>query len=321
MVFEQLPDPVPGVGEVVVMNHAIGVNPVETYIRAGNYGGRAFPFTPGTDAAGVVWAMGEGVASMHLNQRVYAAGSISGAYAEKMLCKAAQVHPLPDRLTFEQGAAIGVPYATAWRALFVRGQAQPGEWVLIHGGSGGVGTAAIQLAVKHGCRVIATAGTDAGLELIRQLGASVSFDHRNDNYIRQIRDLTAGSGQINSGQISSGQINSGGVDLILEMRADLNLDKDLGLLGRRGRVVVVGNRGRTEIDARQTMARDSDIRGMSLMNADEAELKMIHTALGAEFRNGSLTPVIGNRFPLVDAARAHEAILQPGAMGKILLMT
>jgi NADPH2:quinone reductase len=301
--LEDAPDPRPAAGQVVVTTSAIGVNPVETYIRAGKYGPRAFPFTPGTDAAGVIESVGTDVTTLKPGQRVYVYGTVNGAYAQKLLCNAEQVHPLADRLSFDQGAAIGVPYGTAYRALFIRGDAKPNELVLIHGASGGVGTAAVQLAVNHGCRVIGTAGTQAGLDLVKRLGAAHTVDHTAANSAEQILTFTAGHG----------------VDLIIELAADKNLDKDLGLLAKRGRVVVVGNRARTEIDARQTMAKDSDIRGMSLMHADTNELALIHAALGAGFTNGTLTPIIQSHFALADAAHAHQAVLQPGSLGKIVL--
>jgi NADPH2:quinone reductase len=301
--LEDLPDPLPAAGQVVVTTHAIGVNPVDTYIRAGKYGPKPFPFTPGTDAAGIVEAVGTDVTTVKAGQRVYVYGSISGAYAQKILCAADQVHPLPDRLSFDQGAAIGVPYGTAYRAFFVRGNAKPNETVLIHGASGGVGIAAMQLAVNHGCRVLGTAGTPAGLELVKSLGADEVFDHRSNNYIQKILDHTSGRG----------------IDLILEMASDQNLDKDLTLLAKHGRVIIIGNRGRIEIDPRQTMSKDTDIRGMSLMHADAAELAMIHAALGAGFSNGSLTPIIQSHFELAEAGNAHEAVMKGGATGKIVI--
>jgi NADPH2:quinone reductase len=301
--LEELPDPKPAADQLVVRLNSIGVNPVETYVRAGKYGPRAFPYTPGADAAGVVESIGSDIGSVAIGQRVYVIGSITGTYAEKALGTATQVHLLPDRLSFDQGAAIGVPFGTAYRALFIRGNARPNETVLIHGASGGVGTAAVQLAANHGCIVFGTAGTNQGRELVLSLGASEVFDHRSDNCFQQILDRTSGRG----------------VDLIIEFLADKNLDKDLGLLAKRGRVVVVGNRGRTEIDARQTMAKDSDIRGMSLMHADGPELALIHAALAAGFRNGTLTPIVGKKFPLADAGKAHEAVMESGAHGKIVL--
>jgi NADPH2:quinone reductase len=301
--LQDVPNPTAGAAQVVVSTRAIGVNPVDTYIRAGKYGPRSFPFTPGSDAAGVVESVGAGVNQFKPGDRVYIYGSITGTYASKILCSVDHLHPLPERLSFEQGAAIGVPYGTAYRAMFIRGRAMPMEWVLIHGASGGVGTAAVQLAAQHGCRVLGTAGTAEGLALVKKLGAIESFHHGLGGYEEQILKQTEGHG----------------LDLIIEMLADKNLDRDLALLAKSGRVVIVGNRGRTEIDARQTMVKDSDIRGMSLMHADTAELARIFAHLGAGFASGAIAPIIGPRFDLADAPRAHEAILKPGALGKLVL--
>ena len=302
--LEQVPDPTPAPGQVVVRAEAIGINPVDTYIRSGKYGPKPFPFTPGTDAAGLIESVGQSVTNVKVGQRVYVFGSLTGAYAQRLLCTPQQVHPLPTRLSFEQGAAIGVPYGTAYRALFIRGQAKPAETVLVHGGSGGVGTASIQLAKNIGMTIIATAGTEKGLESVLKQGADHALNHHEPNYLQQLMKIT----------------QDRGVDLIIELLANVNLNKDLGILAKRGRVIVVGNRGTIEIDPRQTMVKDSDIRGMSLMHADEPELALIHAALGAGFTNGSLTPLVGKHFPLADAAKAHEAIIEPGAHGKIVLI-
>jgi NADPH2:quinone reductase len=299
----ELPRPEPGPGQVLVRMHAVGVNPVETYIRAGTYPRKpALPFTPGNDGAGVIEQAGEGV-KLRPGDRVYAAGSISGTYAEYALCHAAQVHPLPPNVSFAQGAAVGTPYATAYRGLFQRAQAKPGETVLVHGASGGVGTAAVQLARARGLRVLGTAGTDRGRELVREQGAHDVFDHRASDYLTQILDATSGRG----------------VDVVLEMLANINLGRDLTILAARGRIVVIGNRGRVEIDARDAMSRDADIRGMVLPNTPPAEMASIHAALVAGLENGALRPVIGRELPLVEAPQAHRAVMEPGAFGKIVL--
>jgi NADPH:quinone reductase len=302
--LEEIPDPIAAPNQVVVRVQAIGVNPVDTYIRAGKYGPKQFPFTPGTDAAGLIESIGPGATNFKVGDRVYTFGSLSGAYAQRILCTITQIHPLPPRLSFEQGAAIGVPYGTANRAIFIRGQAKPAETILIHGGSGGVGTASIQLAKSHGMTIFATAGTDKGLESVLKQGANHALNHHDPNYLEQLMSLT----------------QDRVVDLIIELLANVNLNKDLGILAKRGRVVVVGNRGTVEIDPRQTMLKDSDIRGMSLMHADEPELKLIYAALDAGFANGSLVPLISKHFPLADAPKSHEAILEPGAHGKIVLI-
>jgi NADPH2:quinone reductase len=303
MKLVELPRPQPGPGQVLVRMHAAGVNPVETYIRAGTYARKpALPFTPGNDGAGVIEQAGEGV-NLRPDDRVYTAGSISGTYAEYALCNAAQVHPLPANVSFAQGAAVGTPYATAYRGLFQRAQAKPGETVLVHGASGGVGTAGVQLARARGLRVLGTAGTDRGREMVREQGAHEVFDHRGPDYLRQILDATS----------------ERGVDVVLEMLANLNLGKDLTILAARGRIVVIGNRGRVEIDARDAMSRDADIRGVALANTPAAEMASIHAALVAGLESGALRPVIGRELPLAEAPQAHRAVLEPGAFGKTVL--
>jgi NADPH2:quinone reductase len=302
--LEEVAEPAPGPSQVLIKVSAIGVNPVETYIRSGKYGWKDFPYTPGTDSSGVVEAVGPGVTKVKPGDRVYTAGSVTGTYAQKTVAPEARTFPLPANVSFAQGAAIGIPYATAHRALFHRGKAQSGETVLIHGASGGVGTAATQLARAFGLTVIGTGGTDEGRQLVREQGAHHVLDHKAGDYLDQLMKLTGGRG----------------VDLILEMLANVNLDKDLSVLSKNGRVVVVGNRGRIEIDPRQTMARDADVRGMTLMNATDEDLRGIHAHLVAGLENGTLRPIVGKEMPLAEAARAHEKVLEAGAYGKIVLM-
>src|ERR1700722_18299255 len=192
--LEELPAPAPAAGQVLVRAEAIGVNPVDTYLRSGKYGPKQFPYIPGTDAAGLIESVGPNVTNIKIGQRVYVYGSINGAYAQRLLCTSQQVHPLPTRLSFEQGAAIGVPYGTAYRAIFIRGQAKPAETILIHGGSGGVGTAAIQLAKNHGMTIFATAGTDKGLESVLKQGAHHALNHHDPSYLEQLMKLTQDRG-------------------------------------------------------------------------------------------------------------------------------
>lgn len=301
--LEEAADPVPGPGQVVVKIEAAGVNPVDVYIHTGGYGQRPLPYTPGSDAAGTVEAVGEGVTGIEVGQQVYTAGTLTGAYAEKALCRQAQVRPLPERLTFAQGAAIHVPYYTAYYGLFDRAHAQPGETVLVHGASGGVGLAAVQIAHAYGLTVIGTAGSDRGRDAVKASGADFVLDHTRPGYLDALKTLMGGS-----------------PDIILEMLANVNLAKDLGAVAQGGRVVVIGSRGPIEIDPRLTMQRNSSILGMSLMNATEADLTRLHAALGAGLANGTLNPVVGSEYALREAAQAHEAIMEPGAAGKIVLI-
>jgi NADPH2:quinone reductase len=302
---EEVPTPQPGPGQVLVRVHAIGINPVETYIRAGTYAYKpTLPYTPGNDGAGVVEQVGRDVNEFKAGDRVYTAGSISGTYAEFVLCKTAQVHQLPANVSFAQGAAMGTPYATAYRGLFQRAEAKPGETVLVHGASGGVGTATVQLARARGLHVFGTAGSDEGLKVAREQGAHEVFDHRAPDHFVQIMKATGGRG----------------VDVIVELLANVNLGKDLTILAKGGRVAIVGSRGRVEIDPRDAMQRDVDLRGMALPNTSPGDLASIHAALVAGLENGTLRPVIGKEFPLAEAARAHRAVMEPGAVGKIVLL-
>ncbi len=306
---EDVPDPKPGPSQVLVRIRAIGVNPVDTYVRTGTYARNkpTLPYIPGSDAAGDIESIGAEVKGFAPGDRVYIYGTSAGhagACAERVLCSTTQIHRLTPRTSFAQGAAIGVPYATAYRALFHRASARPGETVLVHGATGGVGLGAVQIAHAHGMTVIGTGGTARGLEAVRGNGADDVVNHREPGYLDEIMRATGGRG----------------VDVILEMAAHINLDKDLSLLAPRGRVVVIGNRGRIEINAQQAMGRDAAILGMTLFNVNDADMASIHAALVAGLANGTLNPVIGRELPLADAAKAHEAVMEPGALGKIVLI-
>ena len=302
--LEEIPTPQPGAGQVLVRVHAIGVNPVETYLRSGSNPNLPLPYTPGTDIAGVVESSGANAGPWKRGDRVYNFGTLTGAYAEFALCDAAQVHALPTKLSFQEGAAIGVPYGTAWRAIHHRAQARAGETILIHGASGGVGIAAVQIARAAGLKVIGTAGTDAGRDLVAAQGAHHVLDHRQPGYLEQALTLTEGRG----------------FNIILEMLANVNLGQDLPLLARYGRVIVIGSRGRVEINPRDLMTRDADVRAMMLFNITDAERAEIYGALGKGFEDGTLRPIIGRELPLAEAEQAHVAVMEPGAYGKIVLI-
>lgn len=307
--LDDAPDLKPGPGQVLVRVHAAGVNPVDTYIRSGAYARLPeLPWIPGGDAAGVVEAVGEGVTKWKKGDRVYTAGGagglLTGAYAELMVCDASQVYPLPANVSFAQGAAVGVPYGTAYYALFHKAHARPGETVLVHGASGGVGIAAVQLVVAHGLTVIGTAGSERGRKLVQEHGAHHVLDHSAPDYLDTLRALTGGQGP----------------DVILEMLANVNLAKDLDVVARFGRIVVIGNRGTIEINPRAAMTKDSAILGLALWNASAEEIRSIHAALVAGLASGTLRPVVGRELPLKDATRAHVAVLEPGAYGKIVLI-
>jgi NADPH:quinone reductase len=305
--LEEVEDLRPDLQQVLIRVRAVGVNPYDTYARTGNYGARTptLPFTPGSDAAGTVEAVGTDVNDIAPGDRVYTSGTLTGAYADLTLCKPSQVHPLPAQADFAQGAALFVPYTTAYRSLFQIARGLPSESVLIHGASGGVGLAAVQFARAAGMTIIGTAGSNEGLRLIREQGAGHAISHGAPNYSEDILRAT----------------NGRGVDVILEMLANVNLSQDLSMLAPHGRVVVIGSRGNINITPRDLMVRDASITGMMLWNLSEMEFRKINRAIYAGLENGSLRPIINLEIPLADAAEAHRRVMVPGAhLGKIILV-
>ncbi|XP_041886951.1 quinone oxidoreductase isoform X2 [Corvus kubaryi] len=209
--------PVPKENQILIKVHACGVNPVETYIRSGTYARKpALPYTPGSDVAGVVESVGEHVTAFKKGDRVFTLETVSGGYAEYAVAAANRVFPLPDKLDFRQGAAIGVPYFTAYRALFQKGCAKAGESVLVHGASGGVGLAACQIARAFGLKVLGTAGTEEGMNVVLRNGAHQAFNHRDPNYTERIKVVGCrGRIEINPRDTMSKESSIIGVSLFL----------------------------------------------------------------------------------------------------------
>ena len=305
MILQEIPDPEPGPGQVVVKVHAVGINPVDTYIRSGDYHIKPdLPFTPGQEAAGVVDTVGDGVTTVRPGDRIYTGATLTGSYAEKTVCDCSTVLPLPENVTFEQGAAVYVAYGTAYQALFQRAKAIPGEVVLVNGATGAVGIAALQLAKSAGLTVIGTGGTEKGRQLVIDQGAHHVLDHTLPAYHEAVLSLTDGHG----------------ADVILEILANVNLGNDLTVVARDGRVVVIGSRGTVEINPRDAMVRRASIIGMLLFNATVEEKASVHAALYAGLESGTLSPVVERKFPLSEAAQAHRKVMEPGAYGKIVLL-
>lgn len=305
LALHEIPAPKPGPGEVLVRVRAAGVNPYDTYMRSGSYAIKPpLPYTPGSDAAGTVEAVGQGITRVKPGDRVYTATTVSGAYAEYALALESQVHPLPAKTSFAQGAGLWVPYGTAYTALHHHAAARAGETVLIHGASGGVGVAAVQFARAQGLAVMGTAGTERGLDLVKQQGAHQAFDHSKAGYTEEILKATGGKG----------------VDVVLEMLANVNLAADLKLLALHGRVIVIGNRGEISINPRELMTRRAMVRGFTLWAATATESAEIHAAVAAGLENGTLRPIVGKELPLKDAPQAHRDVMSSGAYGKIVLV-
>jgi NADPH:quinone reductase len=306
--YESAPQPTAGPGQLLVHVEAAGVNPADTYMRSGNYARKpALPYTPGVDGAGVIEGIGAAQppgANWKMGDRVYLSGSVTGTYAEYAVVASADAHPLPDEVSFAQGAGLHIPYATAYRALFQKGHGKPNETVLIHGASGGVGIAAVQFAHAAGMRVIGTAGSDRGRELVKREGADYVLDHKAADLGAQVLKLT----------------ENRGADLIIEMLANVNLGNDLKMLAPHGRVVIVGSRGGVQITPRDLMQREGAIYAVMLWNVSPEEMSAINAAISAGLGNGSLCPVVGNEIPLAEAARAQTEIMSTTAYGKMVLV-
>lgn len=301
-----VPVPKPAAKEVLIKIFVAGVNPVETYIRNGKYATLPnLPYTPGGDAAGVVEEVGPEVTKFKKGERVFTVRTETGSYAEYAVASTDFTFHLPDALNFSQGAAAGSPYFTAYKALVLRGSPKAGESVLVHGASGNVGIACCQLARSLGLKVLGTAGTEEGMKLVLQNKAHLAFNHRDPDYEAKIKEATGGKG----------------VDIILEMLANVNLEKDLGLIASRGRIVIIGNRGTIEINPRGTMGKECDIRGMALFASTPDEWKELAAGVNAGLEGGIFKPHIGREYSLGDAAKAHTQVIEQegGTKGRIVL--
>jgi len=305
--------------EILIRVHAAGVNPSDTYVRLGPEGPYAgnkklipsLPYTPGKDGAGVVEKVGPNVTEFCVGDRVYVSGSKTGTYARHAICGESQVFSLPESVSFEQGACVGVPCATAYRAVHTRGGATKGDAVFIHGASGAVGLAAVQLAVDAGCVVVGSAGTTEGEDAVRAAGAHGVVNHRTDGYLDAAVNLLQG-------------FDAEGFDLLLEMAADINLVADLGIMRGGGRVAIVGSKARTiALNPRLAMPNELDIRGVFLGNAKPSELRETHAALFKAMETGVLSPVVDSAIPLESASQSHEDVMNPpkgGSAGNVVLM-
>ena len=302
--LEETVDLQPNENQILVRVKAAGVNPVDTYIRSGQYANQPnLPYTPGKDAAGIVEKIGANITKFKTGDRVLTADSVSGTYAEFCLCEEKNLVKLPDNVTFEQGAGVFIAYATAYRALFQKAEGKSGETVLIHGASGGVGIAAIQWAKNAGLTIVGTASSDEGKKIVREQGADYVFDHSQKSYLSEIKKATGGRG----------------VNIILEMLANENLVKDFDVLAMFGRITIIGNRGSLEFNPRLVMGKDAAIFGMSLFNAPAAAMNEIHEAIFDGLSAGFLKPLVGKKFALKDAAKAHHAVIEEKAAGKVIL--
>ena len=306
---EEIPDPVAREGEIVVRVAGAGVNRADLLQRQGFY-----PPPPGAseilglEASGTVADVGPGVDSLASGDRVMLLVE-GGGYAELVAVRAAQAVRVPATLDLTEAGGIPEVFVTAHDALFTRGRLRDGETVLIHGGGGGVGTAAIQLARQHGCRVLVTAGSAEKLQRCLALGADFGINYRTEDFVARTRDLTDGRG----------------ADLVLDIMGASYLGKNLDVAATDARIVVIGMQGGNhgEIDLGLMMRRRISLISTSLRARPADQKAVIVAAFAAEvlpaLADGRLRPVVDRVLPLEAAGEAHRLMEAGELVGKIVL--
>ncbi len=309
--YEEVAEPRPKEGEVLVEVKAAGVNYADILTRRGKYSQKPLPFVPGFEAAGVTLATGKGVADWKPGQRVM--GTVlrdtSGCYAQKAVMPAWLLLPVPEQFSFEQAAAFSEVFVTAYLALHVNGRLAKGESVLIHAAGGGVGTASVQMARAMGARVFATASTEEKLARVKKLGADVLINYSSLDFLEEVKKHTDGKG----------------VDVVLESVGGEVFDKSLKCLRPLGRLVVYGSSSAQVSAARvpDLMGRAISVAGFSFGFLTVARPDVIQQAMQAvmEFLSqGAIRPVLGHTFPLEQARAAHELISSRASFGKVVLV-
>lgn len=310
LVWKDVPDPVPGAGEVVIEVAASAVNRADLLQRAGHYppppGASEIP---GLECSGRIAALGDGVTGWSVGDEVCALLA-GGGYAQRVAVPAAQVLPVPKG--FDPVLAAGLPetVCTVWSNVFMGAGLQPRETLLVHGGAGGIGTTAIQLAKALGARVVATAGSPEKLARCRDLGADAAIDYRTEDFVDRLREITAGHG----------------ADVILDNMGAAYLGRNLDALAVNGRLVVIGLQGgvRGELDLGRLMAKRAAILATGLRARPVAEKGAIVASVREHVwplaESGGLTVVADRRFPMADAADAHRLVESSGHIGKVLLV-
>ena len=305
------PDPMPAAGEVRIRVAAAGVNRPDVLQRRGAYPPPpGASDLPGLEVAGEIDMLGSGVSEWHVGDRVCALLA-GGGYATVCTAPAVQCLPIPRGMDFVAAAAMPEAFFTVWTNVFGRGKLRAGESALFHGGSSGIGTTAIQLAVARGSRVFATAGSDEKCRACEQLGAERAINYRTEDFVEIVKQVTQGRG----------------VDLILDIVGGDYIARDLAALAVEGRLVVIGFMGgdTATIDFRRVLGRRLTITGSTLRPRSPAEKGEIATALRWEVwplvEQGVVKPIVYRTFPLEEAAAAHRLMESSEHVGKIVLTT
>ncbi len=312
LAWERVPDVFAGCGEVLIKVRAAGVNRADLLQAAGKY-----PPPPGAseilglEVSGVIVDIGEGVANLSVGQSVCALLA-GGGYAEFVAVPARQVMPIPERIAIDDAAGLPEVACTVWSNLVMSGGLSRGEFVLVHGGAGGIGTHAIQVAKALGAVVGSTAGSAAKLDVCVSLGADVVISHRDEDFVERVRNSADG----------------GGADLILDVMGAAYLQRNLAALARDGRLIIIGMQGgvRGELDIGTLISKRLSVIGTALRNrpvdGPHGKAAIVDAVTGAVWpmiARGEVRPVTGARFPIERAAEAHAALASGQTFGKILL--
>ncbi len=307
MRVDDVADPSPGPGEILIKAAAAGVNPVDVLIRLGERADQKdsdLPYIPGHNTAGEVAVLGEGVEGFCVGQRVF--GLAFESYAGLVRLKAGYAAELPETYSYDEGAGITSPFFTAWNALVFKAAAGPGESVLVHGGAGGVGMAAIQLAKRLGCRVFTTVSSGKKAAFCRSLGADETINYREEDFPERCLELTGGKG----------------VDVIVDGSAADNFDRDLDAIAVRGRIVVlgvgIGKTPRTEFRVPALMGKDASVHGMMFANLFERVPELIRL-FAPLLREGKFKINVDHVFSMEEANEAHEAVVGGQVLGKVIM--
>lgn len=304
----EIEEPAPKDHQVKVKMYATGLNPSENYTISGTYAYNVpeLPYVPGYDGAGVIEEIGSKVENVKVGDRVYLSAfsekSSTGTYAEKMVVDAKNVYHLPDHMTFNEGAALGIPAFTAYSALHQKARIKAGEYVLIHGASGAVGSMAVQIAKAAGAVVIGTSSTEEGRTNILEIGADYAIPHVTEENKDELLEIT----------------NHNGPDVIIEFLANVNLETDSKIIADFGRIIIVGSRGTIEFTPRNLMTNEATITGMAFTQPDEKILREVEHGISALINTGYLKPLIGRKFSLDEAPEAHKHLMESSGDGRTI---
>ncbi len=306
--FEDAPEPALRDAHVLIRVKATGINPADLVRMSGRYPQRLpLPYIPGTDVAGEVEAIASDVAHVQVGDRVFGRSINGGGYAEKTCLPAHETIPLPDNLSFAEGAAIPVPFYTAYVAVHHKAALKAAETVLVSAGGGGVGVAAIQLAKVIGARVLTTVGSTEKAEKTQALGADVAINYKTQDFAAEIQQLTDGKG----------------VDVIIENVATDNFAKDFSALAQNGRIVLIGTGTGKAPEAAfmvgAALFKDAQIYGMALGNS-AAHIPDMAQALTPLFSSAAVKAVVHKTYALADAQQALQDLVASNVFGKLVLV-